>query len=123
MLELTAAQTLIARLTGIGLASAVFTYYLVKLLVKPFIDVRLEANPYREFATNVGTAVLAVLVSIALQIIAGVFFPAAAPILEALLTAVIAAAVATYGHESSRNYGQRTAEQDPDLFTGQGGDR
>jgi hypothetical protein len=29
MLEITAAQTLIARITGIGLASAVFTYYLV----------------------------------------------------------------------------------------------
>ena len=109
MLELTAAQTLIARITGIGLASAVFTYYLVKLLVKPFIDVRLEANAYREFATNVATAVLAVLVSIALQIIAGVFFPAAAPILEALLTAVIAAAVATYGHESIRNFGKDKA--------------
>ena len=108
MLEITAAQTLIARITGIGLASAVFTYYLVKLLVKPFIDVRLEANPYREFAVNAATAVLAVLVSLALQIIAGVFFPAAAPILEALLTAVIAAAVATYGHEAVRNYGSRT---------------
>ena len=108
MLEITAAQTLIARITGIGLASAVFTYYLVKLLVKPFIDVRLESNPYREFAVNAATAVLAVLVSIALQIIAGVFLPAAAPILEALLTAVIAAAVATYGHEAVRNYGNHT---------------
>jgi hypothetical protein len=42
----------VGRVIGIGLASAVFTYYLVKLLVKPFIDVRLEASPYREFATN-----------------------------------------------------------------------
>ena len=57
MLELTAAQSLIARITGIGLASAVFTYYLVKLLVKPFIDVRLADNPYREFAANAATAV------------------------------------------------------------------
>ena len=108
MLEITAAQTLIARITGIGLASAVFTYYLVKLLGKPLIDVRLAQNPYREFAVNAATAVLAVLVSIALQVIAGVFLPAAAPILEALLTAVIAAAVATYGHEAVRNYGSRT---------------
>ena len=88
MLELTAAQTLIAlpkvgRITAIGLASAVFTYYLVKLLVKPYIDVKLAVNPYREFATNAATAILAVLVSIALQIIAGAFLPAAAPILEA----------------------------------------
>lgn len=105
MLELTDAQTLIARITGIGLASAVFTYYLVKLLVKPFIDVRLEANPYREFATNVGTAVLAGLVSIALQIIAGVFLPAAAPILEALLTAVIVPTV--YGYEAVSSYSRR----------------
>ena len=112
MLELTAAQTLIARITGIGLASAVFTYYLVKLLVKPFIDVRLATNPYREFATNAATAVLAVLVSLALQIIAGVFLPAAAPILEALLTAIIAAAVATFGHESIRNYGRRTSDSE-----------
>ena len=44
MLELTAVQTLIARITAIGLASAVFTYYLVKLLVKPFTDVRLAGN-------------------------------------------------------------------------------
>ena len=115
MLELTAAQTLISRITAIGLASAVFTYYLVKLLVKPFIDIRLADSPYREFATNAATAVLAVLVSLALQIIAGVFtlrgvfFPAAAPILEALLTAVIAAAVATYGHESIRNFGKDKA--------------
>jgi hypothetical protein len=58
MLELTAAQSLIARLTGIGLASAVFTYYLVKLLVKTFIDVRLEKNPYREFVTNAATALM-----------------------------------------------------------------
>ena len=64
MLELTAAQTLIARITGIGLASAVFTYYLVKLLVKPFLDVRLADNAYREFASNVDTAVLAVFLSI-----------------------------------------------------------
>ena len=122
MLELTAAQTLITRITAIGLASAVFTDYLVKLLVKPFIDVRLESNPYREFDTNVATAVLAVLVSLALQIIAGVFFPVAAPILEALLTAIIASAVATYGHESIRNYSRQTTESDPDLFPGQGGD-
>ena len=109
MLELTAAQSLIARITRIGIASAVFNYYLVKLLVKPFIDVRLGENPYREFATNAATAVLAVFISIALQIIAGVFLPAAAPILEALLTAVIAAAVATYGHESIRNFGKDKA--------------
>ena len=62
MLELTAAQSLIALppvgcITGIGIASAVFTYYLVKLLVKPFIDVKLAGNPYREFATNAATAV------------------------------------------------------------------
>jgi hypothetical protein len=66
MLEITAAQTLIAlpsvsRIIGIGLASAVFTYYLALvedgLLVKPLIDVRLENNPYREFAVNVATAV------------------------------------------------------------------
>lgn len=31
--------------------------YLVKLLAKPFIDVRLAGNPYREFATNAATAV------------------------------------------------------------------
>jgi hypothetical protein len=106
MLELTTVQTLIARITGIGLASAVFTYYLVKLLVKPYIDVKLESNPYREFAVNAATAVSAIGISISLQIIAGVFFPAAAPILEALLTAVIAAAVATYSHESIRNFGR-----------------
>jgi hypothetical protein len=104
MLELTAAQYIISRITGIGIASAVFTYYLVKLLIKPYIDVKLKTNPYREFVVNLATAVLAALVSIALQIIAGVFFPAPAPILEALLTAVIAAAVATYGHESIRNF-------------------
>ena len=69
---------------------------------------RWRVNAYRDFATNAATAVLAVLVSIALQVIAGVFLPAAAPILEALLTAVIAAAVATYGHEAVRNYGSRT---------------
>ena len=108
MLELTTVQTLIARITAIGLASAVFTYYLVKLLIKPFIDVKLQTNPYREFAVNIATAVSAIAISIALQIIAGVFLPAAAPILEALLTAVIAAAVATYGHEAVRNYGSRT---------------
>ncbi len=61
MLELTAAQSLIAlppvgRVTGIDLDSAVFTYYLVKLLVKPFIDVRLAESFYREFATNAATA-------------------------------------------------------------------
>ena len=78
MLELTAAQTLIARITGIGLASAVFTYYLVKHLVKSFIDVKLLSNPYREFATNAATAVSAILISISLQIIAGFFLPAAA---------------------------------------------
>ena len=122
MLELTAVQTLIARITAIGLASAVFTYYLVKLLIKPYIDVKLQTNPYREFAVNTATAVSAILISIALQIIAGVFLPTPAPILEAILTAIIAAAVATYGHESIRNYGQRTTEQDPDLFTGQGGE-
>ena len=87
MLELTAAQSLIALppvgcITGIGLASAVFTYYLVKLLVKPFIDVKLETNPYREFATNAATGTVGFLLSIALQIIAGVFFPAAAPVIE-----------------------------------------
>ena len=108
MLELTTVQSLIARITAIGLASAVFTYYLVKLLIKPFIDVKLQTNPYREFAVNIATAVSAIAISIALQIIAGVFLPAAAPILEALLTAVIAAAVATYGHEAVRNYGSRT---------------
>ena len=108
MLELTTVQTLITRITAIGLASAVFTYYLVKLLIKPFIDVKLQTNPYREFAVNIATAVSATAISIALQIISGVFLPAAAPILEALLTAIIAAAVATYGHEAVRNYGSRT---------------
>ena len=49
------------------------------------------------------------MISISLQIIAGVFLPAAAPILESLLTAVIAAAVATYGHESIRNFGKDKA--------------
>ena len=106
MLELTTVQTLIARITAIGLASAVFTYYLVKLLIKPYIDVKLETSPYREFAVNIATAVSAILISIALQIIAGVFLPTAAPILEAFLTAIIAAAVATYGHESIRNFGR-----------------
>jgi len=109
MLEITAAQTLIARITGIGLASAVFTYYLVKLLVKPLIDVRLAQNPYREFAVNAATAVLAVLISIALQVIAGVFLPAAAPILEALLTAVVAVSVTTYGQQSIRSNGKDKA--------------
>jgi len=52
MLELTAAQSLIALppvgcITGIGIASAVFTYHLVKLLVKPYIDLKLAANSYR----------------------------------------------------------------------------
>jgi len=60
MLEITAAQTLIALpavgcIPGTGLASAVFTYYLVKLLVKPLIDVRLAQNPYRKFAVNAAT--------------------------------------------------------------------
>jgi len=88
MLEINAAQSLIARITGIGIASAVFTYYLVKLLIKPYIDVRLAENPTLKFATNVATGTVGFLLSIALQIIAGVFtrrgvfFPAAAPVIE-----------------------------------------
>ena len=60
MLELTVVQTLIARLTDIGLASAVFTYYLIKLLIKSKIDVKLEANPYREYANNVARSAVPV---------------------------------------------------------------
>ena len=114
MLELTAAQSLIALppvgcITGIGIASAVFTYYLVKLLVKPFIDVRLADNPTLNSPQTSPRPSSLSSISIALQIIAGVFLPTAAPILEALLTAIIAAAVATFGHESIRNFGKDKA--------------
>jgi flagellar biosynthesis component FlhA len=70
---------------------------------------RWRVNAYRDFATNAATAVLAVLVSIALQVIAGVFLPAAAPILETLLTAVIAVSVTTYGQQSTRSNGKDKA--------------
>lgn len=48
MLELTVAQSLLALpstgcITAIGLSSAVFTFYLVKLLVKSFINVKLAS--------------------------------------------------------------------------------
>jgi len=105
MLEITAAQTLIAlptvgRITAIGLASAVFTYYLVvsepAFSSNPSLMSRWRVMPIENSPQTLPRP-SSLLVSIALQVIAGVFLPAAARILEALLTAVIAVSVTTCG--------------------------
>lgn len=102
---------LVARLVAAGLSSAVFTYFAVRMWVKPRIEESEKPVRRPKFRVNVATGVIAVLFSFVLMTIIHWQFiawePGIIPLaLEALMSGVIAAAVATYGHEAIKNFGK-----------------
>lgn len=96
---------LVARIVAAGLTSAVFTYFIVQLVVKPALVRRGDAW-WRSLATNGASLVIAILVAFGLMFILADDFTRRTAV-ETLLVGVIAASAATYGNEVVKNYGKR----------------
>lgn len=97
---------LVQNITFAGAATAVFVYFSVKLWVKPWIETRYEAEWWKELAVNLCAGALGAVFALALVYLL-VDITSGRELVIAALAGVLAAAVATYGHEAVSNYGKR----------------
>lgn len=98
-------DSLVARIVAAGLTSAIFTYFLVQLVVKPALARRGE-QWWHSLATNALTLLIAVLAAFGLTFLMVDAFTWKIAV-EAIFVGIIAASAATFGHEVVKNYGQR----------------
>lgn len=96
---------LVARIVAAGLTSAVFTWLSVKLWVRQFIDESEKPVTRPKFKTNVAAGLFAVVWGFLLTFLLNQSLD---PVVlgEWILTSLVAAGVATYGHEAVKNYGR-----------------
>lgn len=102
-------EALVARIVAAGAASAIFVYFSVKLLVKPWLDNQHADAWWRDLATNGFAVLLGQLAAFGLMFVM-VGLATSELIVETIFVGIIAAAVATFGHEAITNYGQRGQE-------------
>ena len=98
-------DNIVARIVAAGMTSAIFTYFFVQLVVKPALSRRGDAW-WHALATNGLTLLVATAVAFGLVFIMSDEITSRLAV-ETIFIGVIAAAVATYGHEVVANYGAR----------------
>lgn len=107
-------DNLVAQIVAAGAGSAIFTYFAVNLWVKPrYDDDNGDVPKENKFTVNVWTGVVALIFSLMLTTIIqwGISLDInVVPLaLQSLLAGIIAAAVATFGYEAVKNYGERSS--------------